>query len=108
VLISGEDSPIVDRYAAKLGLTDYYRGCRHKDEALRSFAQKYELDLKQIAYMGDDVMDLPAIRIAGLKAAPLSAHPAVLREADFISDRAAGYGAVRCLIDHLWGETLNR
>jgi len=58
--------------------------------------------------MGDDVNDLPALRLAGLRAAPMTAHPAVLAEAEFISTLPAGSGAVRSLIDHLWGETINQ
>jgi len=78
------------------------------DHALRDAARSFAIDLSAFAFMGDDVNDLPALRLAGFKAAPCTAHPAVLREAEFISDRPAGAGAVRSMIDHLWGEAINR
>jgi 3-deoxy-D-manno-octulosonate 8-phosphate phosphatase (KDO 8-P phosphatase) len=107
-LISGEDSPLVDRFAGKLGITALFKGCKAKGDALREAAKLFSLDPSEFAFMGDDVNDLPALRLAGFKAAPLTAHPSVLREVDFVSLRAAGSGAVRCLIDHLWGEAINR
>jgi 3-deoxy-D-manno-octulosonate 8-phosphate phosphatase (KDO 8-P phosphatase) len=106
-LISGEDSRIVDRFADKLAIGHVYKGCKQKDEALRLFSTAANVPLSEIAFMGDDVNDLPALRVAALAAAPMTAHPAVLREADFVSDRPAGFGAVRSLIDHLWGDSIN-
>ncbi len=107
-LISGEDSPLVDRFAAKLGIEFVYKGCRAKDEALADFARRAGLDLHRVCYMGDDVNDLPALRLAGLKAAPPNAHPAVLDIVEFVAPRPGGSGAVRGLIDHLWGDQINR
>jgi 3-deoxy-D-manno-octulosonate 8-phosphate phosphatase (KDO 8-P phosphatase) len=101
-LISGENSPLVDRFAAKLGIEAVYKGIKAKDEALREVSGKFGIELAEFAFMGDDINDLGALRLAGFKAAPSSAHPAVLRAVDFVSDRQAGSGAVRCLIDHLW------
>ncbi len=98
-LISGEDSPLIDRYAAKFGLTDIVKGCKDKASALRAFAQRRELDLAEIAFMGDDINDLPAMQIAGLSGAPANAQPAVLEEAAFVSQQPGGSGAVRELID---------
>lgn len=98
-LISGEDSPLVDRYAAKFKLAEITKGCKDKAEALRLFAQRNHLQLSEICFMGDDVNDLAAMEIAGLSAAPDDAHPAVLRKATFIATLKGGQGAVRELID---------
>jgi 3-deoxy-D-manno-octulosonate 8-phosphate phosphatase (KDO 8-P phosphatase) len=106
-LISGEDTPQVERFAAKVGIDIVYKGCKDKAVALIEFAQKVGLALDEIAFMGDDVNDLPALRIAGLAAAPPSAHAAVLDIATFVADRPAGAGAVRSLIDFLWGDRIN-
>jgi 3-deoxy-D-manno-octulosonate 8-phosphate phosphatase (KDO 8-P phosphatase) len=100
-LISGEDSPLVDRYASKLLLEDVTRGCRDKAAALRAFAERRDLRLDEICYMGDDVNDVPAMQIAGLAAAPADAHQEVLAVASFISTRPGGNGAVRELVDAL-------
>lgn len=98
-LISGEDSPLVDRFAAKFKLTDITKGCKEKAAALRLFAERNKLQLDEICFMGDDVNDLPAMEIAGLAAAPADARPAVLREAAFIATSGGGHGAVRDLVD---------
>ncbi len=98
-LISGEDSPLVDRFAAKFKLTDITKGCQDKAAALRSFAERQQLPLRTICFMGDDVNDLAALEIAGLSAAPADARPAVLEKATFIAKNKGGNGAVRDLVD---------
>jgi 3-deoxy-D-manno-octulosonate 8-phosphate phosphatase (KDO 8-P phosphatase) len=98
-LISGEESPLVDRYAAKFALSDVFKGCKDKAAALREFATRRGLDLADIAFMGDDVNDLPAMRLAGLSAAPANAQPAVREHAAFVSRQPGGSGAVRDLVD---------
>jgi 3-deoxy-D-manno-octulosonate 8-phosphate phosphatase (KDO 8-P phosphatase) len=56
--------------------------------------------------MGDDVNDLPALRIAGLSCAPKDAVPEVLREVSWVSRKRAGRGAVRELCELLLGATV--
>jgi 3-deoxy-D-manno-octulosonate 8-phosphate phosphatase (KDO 8-P phosphatase) len=100
-LISGEDSPLVDRYAQKMHISFVAKGCRDKALALREFAANAALELDQICFMGDDVNDLPAMKIAGFSAAPSSATPDVLTRVDFVAKSAGGNGAARELIDAL-------
>jgi 3-deoxy-D-manno-octulosonate 8-phosphate phosphatase (KDO 8-P phosphatase) len=99
VLISGEESPLVDRFAAKMGITDVYKGSKDKAGALREFAVRRGLDLEEISFMGDDVNDLGALALAGLAAAPANARPEVLEKASFVAARSGGDGAVRELVD---------
>ena len=63
-LISGEKNGIVDRYAAKMGITHVWQGCKQKDDALKQFAETIQLPLEEIGFMGDDVNDLAAMRLA--------------------------------------------
>jgi 3-deoxy-D-manno-octulosonate 8-phosphate phosphatase (KDO 8-P phosphatase) len=98
-LISGEDSPLVDRFAGKLGITDIEKNCKDKAQALRSLAERHSLALNEICFMGDDVNDLAAMGLAGLAAAPASAVPAALKKASFVASRNGGNGAVRELVD---------
>jgi 3-deoxy-D-manno-octulosonate 8-phosphate phosphatase (KDO 8-P phosphatase) len=100
-LISGEDSPLVDRYAKKMHIQHVVKGCRDKAAALREFAAAAGIELAQICFMGDDVNDLPAMEIAGFAAAPANAIKEVLASADFIARNAGGNGAVRELVDAL-------
>lgn len=99
--ISGEDTPLIDRYAKKMGIIDVYKGCRDKAAALRDFAQKHNLELAQICFMGDDVNDLPALELAGLSASPASAHNDVKKKVMLTTQHNGGQGAVRELIDYV-------
>ena len=98
-LISGEDSPLVDRFAVKMGISDVEKNCKDKARALRSFADRRGLALADIAFMGDDVNDLEALEIAGVGAAPANAVPAVRQKAAFVARKEGGHGAVRELVD---------
>ena len=100
-LISGENSPLVDRYAEKMHIRHVAKGCRDKATALREFAAATGIELAEICYMGDDVNDLPAIEIAGFSAAPANAARGVLARADFIARSTGGNGAVRELVEAL-------
>ncbi len=82
-------------------ITDVAKGCRDKATALREFATRNNLELSEICFMGDDVNDLSAMKIAGYSAAPANANKEVLRQVHFVSKYNGGHGAVRELVDSL-------
>jgi 3-deoxy-D-manno-octulosonate 8-phosphate phosphatase (KDO 8-P phosphatase) len=98
-LISGEDSPLVDRYANKIGIVNVYKGCKDKGTALRHFSEATAIALECTAFIGDDINDLPALAIAGLSAAPANAQPAVKDAVSIVLERCGGRGAVRQLVE---------
>ena len=98
-LISGEPSPLVDRFAAKMQITHVYKGIKDKGAALREFSETTGIPLARICFMGDDVNDLPAFALAGLTAAPANAQPPVLAAATLRLTQTGGNGAVRELIE---------
>jgi 3-deoxy-D-manno-octulosonate 8-phosphate phosphatase (KDO 8-P phosphatase) len=98
-LISGEESPLVDRYAEQFAITDCFKGCKDKAAALREFAKRRGLPLTEICFMGDDVNDLGAMAIAGFAAAPANAHRTAREQAKLVTERRGGEGAVRELVD---------
>ncbi|HMC62093.1 MAG TPA: HAD hydrolase family protein, partial [Candidatus Solibacter sp.] len=100
-LISGEDSPLVDRFAAKMNLADITKGCKDKAGALRAFAERNHLGLDEICFMGDDVNDVAAMELAGLSAAPADARPAARSHAAIVTEASGGNGAVRELVDRI-------
>lgn len=100
-LISGDDSPLVDRFAAKMNLADITKGCKDKAGALRAFAERNRLGLDEICFMGDDVNDVAAMELAGLAAAPADARPAARRKAAIVTEAKGGNGAVRELVDRI-------
>ena len=103
-LISGEPSPLVDRYAAKMHLHHVVKGTRDKAAAIQDFATRFNLALAQTCFFGDDVNDLSAMEIAGLCACPANAATEVREyvvEHGFVSTKAGGGGAVRDFTDTL-------
>ena len=107
-LVSGEDGMIAERLARKLAISDCFLNCKDKAGAVRGFASERRLDLAEVCFMGNDVNDLSAMELVGFSAAPVDAEPVVRARACFISTRAAGHGAVRDLIEHLFPEALKR
>jgi 3-deoxy-D-manno-octulosonate 8-phosphate phosphatase (KDO 8-P phosphatase) len=101
-LVSGEPSPLVDRYAEKMHIPFVVKGTRDKATALRDFSTKFEIPLEQTCFFGDDVNDLSAMEIAGLCACPSNAAAEVLAhvaEHGYLSPLPGGHGAVRSLAD---------
>lgn len=98
-LISGEDSPLVDRFASKMGIADVEKGCKDKAEALRRFAAKSGLQMSEICFMGDDINDVGAMNLAGVAAAPANAQGVARQCAAFIASSNGGNGAVRELVE---------
>jgi 3-deoxy-D-manno-octulosonate 8-phosphate phosphatase (KDO 8-P phosphatase) len=100
-LISGEDGALLDVIANKLGITDVYPGCKDKAAALRDFAANHHLDLDEVCFIGDDVNDVPAMRIGGLAVAPSGARPVAEAAATMVTAARGGEGCVREVVDIL-------
>jgi 3-deoxy-D-manno-octulosonate 8-phosphate phosphatase (KDO 8-P phosphatase) len=100
-LVSGEDSPLVDRYAEKMLIHHVIKGSRDKAGALREVAMRSGIALEAFCYMGDDINDIPAMQIAGVSFAPANANPLVQSTALFITESSGGNGAVREMVDAL-------
>lgn len=97
-LISGEPSPLVDRYAQKMRIPFVAKDVRDKAAALRDFTAQAGVSLRNTCFFGDDVNDLSAMEIAGLCACPSNAAAEVLAHVaghGFIASAPGGRGAVR-------------
>ncbi|HEY6301830.1 MAG TPA: HAD family hydrolase [Terriglobales bacterium] len=102
-LMSGENSPLVDRLASKLSICDVHKDCKDKAGALRAFSERHGLRLQEICFIGDDVNDLPALNIVGLSACPADARPSIRERCQVVAKLAGGNGAVREIVDMLLG-----
>jgi len=100
-LVSGEGGPLLDVIASKLGITDVYPRCKDKAAAVRDFAERHEVDLNEVCFIGDDVNDVEAMTVCGFGAAPANAHRSAANQAKLVTTRAGGAGAVREVIDYL-------
>ena len=90
----------MQRRAEELGIAeDVMSGISAKKQALLALADKYNLSLEEIAFMGDDLNDLPALLAAGLSAAPADAAEDVRRRVSYVAPHNGGQGAVRDLLE---------
>jgi len=98
-IITGRTSAVVDVRARELGIRLVYQGALRKLESYEDVKLKTGLADNQIAYMGDDVIDVPVMRRAGFAAAPQDALAEAKRAAHYIASSNGGRGAVREVCD---------
>lgn len=94
-VITGRTSEVVRLRMASLGVEHVYQGRRDKLPAYRELRDNLGLSDQQIAFVGDDVMDLPILRRVGLAVAVQDAHPAVKQHAHWQTPARGGRGAGR-------------
>jgi 3-deoxy-D-manno-octulosonate 8-phosphate phosphatase (KDO 8-P phosphatase) len=98
-LLTARSSTIVEVRAQELKLAKVYQGRREKGPAFEELCAELGFPLFEVAYMGDDVNDLPPLNRAGLSACPADAVPEVREAVHFVSSRTGGHGAARELIE---------
>jgi YrbI family 3-deoxy-D-manno-octulosonate 8-phosphate phosphatase len=94
-ILSGRSSPAVARRAAELGMAVVLQGVSDKATAFRELLAREHLRPEEVAYVGDDVNDLPVMVEAGLSAAPADAPLEVRARAFMVTDARGGRGCLR-------------
>lgn len=94
-IITGRTSKVVIHRAQNLGITHLYQGVHDKLQAFHDLAEKIGVHFEQCAFMGDDVIDLPAMRRCGLAVTVPQAPELVQRHAHHVTRREGGRGAAR-------------
>lgn len=94
-IISGRKSVVVERRAQNLGIPHLYQGREDKLAVLDELLAELQLDYAQVAYLGDDLPDLPVIRRVGLGMAVANAAPFVRQHAHGVTVARGGEGAAR-------------
>lgn len=94
-IITGRTSQVVELRAINLGVTHLYQGAEDKLATLLELQGKTGLDPDQCAYMGDDLVDLPAMRRCGLAICVPAAPSLVKQHAHYVTQLPGGRGAVR-------------
>ena len=98
-IITGRVSAAVARRARELEIDKIYQGQHWKIEALSEIMEEY--NPAELAYMGDDLLDLPVLDRVGFPLAPANARPAVKDSALYVTETPGGEGAIREAVDHL-------
>ena len=94
-VITARSSRIVSERMASLGIEYVYQGEKDKGARLLKLIEEMGLEQEQVAYAGDDVIDLPAMTKTGLTFAVADAHDVVKENAHWVTELRGGQGAVR-------------
>lgn len=100
-VITGRDSKATDRRVAELGFDFYKKGISNKINSLNEFLDKYKLNYDEVAYMGDDIIDLEILKKVGFSGTPADSRDYIKSKVDFISKSRGGEGAFRDFADYI-------
>lgn len=100
-IITGGSGSMVKKRAEVLNIDFVISECFEKEDELFKLRDKLSLENSEIAYMGDDWFDWPAMKHAGFKGAPADAASEIKEKVDFISSKPGGMGAVREFIEEI-------
>ncbi len=98
-LITARSLPVVEQRARDLRLSHLCQGVKDKAAQLHALCQERGLQFDQCAFFGDDLLDLPALRLVGLAAGPANAHPWLDPYLHWRTPQRGGDGAARALCD---------
>jgi 3-deoxy-D-manno-octulosonate 8-phosphate phosphatase (KDO 8-P phosphatase) len=113
-IITGRQSDIVARRAAELGIEIVFQGAKDKMQPFRDILQKLGLEPSEVAYVGDDLVDLPVLRQVGFSVTVADAVEDIKPYVDLVTSRPGGRGAVREVCDFIlkesgrWASVTNR
>lgn len=100
-IISGGKNEGVRKRLQGLGVIEIYLGIENKIESLQEFFENYKINPEEVVYMGDDIPDIPPMKMVGLSACPQDAVPEVKQASTYISHLNGGEGCVRDLIEQV-------
>ncbi len=100
-IISGGTNEAVRTRLKQLGVGDVYLGAHQKGNVLQEYVSKHQLSYDEVLFMGDDIPDLAAMKLARLGCCPNDAVAEVLEQADYISHKDGGKGCVRDVIEQV-------
>ncbi len=100
-IITGGSSPAIEKRYNGLGITDIYMGQATKIGAYTEWKNKYSLSDEEIMYMGDDIPDIPLLKVVGVPVCPSDACIDAKQVARYISPFAGGQCCVRDVVEQV-------
>ncbi|MDD5344087.1 MAG: HAD family hydrolase [Smithella sp.] len=94
-ILTGRQSKVVEYRAKDLGITDVYQGALNKKEVFEKIIGKHKLSADEVAYLGDDIVDIPVLKRVGFSAAVADALDVVKKSVNYVTKNKGGHGAVR-------------
>ena len=98
IIMSTETNPVVSARAIKLDIP-CLQGLDNKKDALLDYSKKNDIDLKNVAYVGNDINDKDAMQAVAFTFCPADAHDSIKRISDHVFKRNGGDGVIRELLD---------
>jgi 3-deoxy-D-manno-octulosonate 8-phosphate phosphatase (KDO 8-P phosphatase) len=98
-IITGRRSEVVARRARELGISEVHQGVLDKMKVYEQILKKYDYRDEEIAFMGDDIVDIEILKRVGLSAVPADAEAGARKWASFVSSYNGGRGAVRDVVN---------
>lgn len=102
VILTSRESEIVLQRCKELGIRQIFQNVKDKREKLLEIERELKVKSEEIAYIADDINDLDAMKLAGMKGCPADAVPEVKKICEFISQFNGGRGAVREFIEYIF------
>lgn len=103
-VITGRESPMVERRAGELGIRHLMAGIQKKLPALKQLLASLQLCPDEVCYIGDDLNDLACMKYVGVAVCPADAAEEIKTLSHYISMYKGGYGAVRDCVQHILGQ----
>jgi 3-deoxy-D-manno-octulosonate 8-phosphate phosphatase (KDO 8-P phosphatase) len=100
IITGGKTQAIYERFTG-LGFTDVHMGVHMKTDVLKEFLEKYNLDPKEVLYMGDDIPDYEVMKMVGIPVCPADAAPEIKEISVYISDKTGGNGCARDVVEQV-------
>lgn len=100
-VITGRESPMVERRVKELGIQHLLSGIQMKLPVLKQLLVELQLCPDEVCYIGDDLNDLECMEYVGVAACPADAAEEIKAISQFVADRRGGYGAVKSCIKAL-------
>lgn len=106
-IITGRTSTIVENRAKELHVKELYQGRHDKLNTLKELMQKYDCQRENVAYIGDDILDIVCMKECGIIGCPSDACQQVKDIAQYICTNKGGDGAVREFIEYVISQNCN-
>ncbi|GMN08692.1 HAD-IIIA family hydrolase [Croceitalea sp. MTPC9] len=100
IISGGTNEGVRNRFKA-LGVTDIYLGAHHKQDQLDEYMDIYNIKAENVVYMGDDIPDIPPMKMVQLATCPQNAIAEVKSICDYVSHKNGGEGCVRDIIEQV-------
>lgn len=107
IIITGRKSEIVQQRCQELDIKQLYQNIKDKKEILEKILFQYNIDLTEVAYMGDDLNDIECMKNVGVAGCPRDAVREIKLISEYVSERNGGGGAIREFIEYIIGRNLN-